>query len=133
VAGLRAKELETLKFGYRAAYLAAFADRVASGALDLARWEDASRTAADVEEEIRAEKGFGPYAADTLGRLLGRHGKLGLDSWSRKKVSVLRFRGRKVSDARVARFYAPFGDHAGLAFWLDVTRDWHFETEHLWP
>jgi hypothetical protein len=30
-----------------------------------------------------------------------------------------------VKDARVERFYAPFGPHAGLAFWLDVTRDWH--------
>ena len=66
-------------------------------------------------------------------RLLGRHGKLGLDSWSRRKVATLRFRGRKVSDARVARLYAPFGAHAGLAFWLDVTRDWHEEKERLWP
>jgi N-glycosylase/DNA lyase len=133
VAGLRAKELEKLKFGYRAAYLATFADRVASGALDLGRWEDAARSDEEVESEIRVEKGFGPYAADTLGRLLGRHGKLGLDSWSRKKVAALRFRGRKVSDARVARLYAPFGAQAGLAFWLDVTRDWHEETERLWP
>ena len=131
--GSPARELEKLKFGYRAPYLAAFADRVASGALDLARWEDLARPDEDVEKEIRAEKGFGPYAADTLGRLLGRHGKLGLDSWSRKKVSALRFRGRKVSDARVARLYAPFGAHAGLAFWLDVTRDWHEEKERLWP
>jgi hypothetical protein len=38
-----------------------------------------------------------------------------------------------VSDARVARLYAPFGAHAGLAFWLDVTRDWHEEKERLWP
>ncbi len=133
VAGLSARELEKLKLGYRAPYLAAFADRVASGALDLAHWEDLARPDADVEKEIRAEKGFGPYAADTLGRLLGRHGKLGLDSWSRKKVSALRFRGRRVSDARVAKVYAPFGAHAGLAFWLDVTRDWHEEKERLWP
>ena len=133
VAGLSARQIESLKFGYRAPYLAAFADRVASGALDLARWEDAARPDEEVEKEIRAERGFGPYAADTLGRLLGRHGKLGLDSWSRKKVSALRFRGRKVSDTRVARLYAPFGVHAGLAFWLDVTRDWHEEKERLWP
>jgi N-glycosylase/DNA lyase len=133
VAGLSARQTESLKFGYRAPYLAAFADRVASGALDLARWEDPARPDEEVENEIRAEKGFGPYAADTLGRLLGRHGKLGLDSWSRKKVAALRFRGRKVSDARVARLYAPFGARAGLAFWLDVTRDWHEEKERLWP
>ena len=133
VAGLSARQIESLKFGYRAPYLAAFAQRVASGTLDLGRWEDAARPDEEVEKEIRAERGFGPYAADTLGRLLGRHGKLGLDSWSRKKVSALRFRGRKASDSRVARLYAPFGAHAGLAFWLDVTRDWHEEKERLWP
>jgi N-glycosylase/DNA lyase len=133
VAGLPARALVAAKFGYRAPYLASFAGRVASGKLDLARWEDASRPSEDVEKEICAEKGFGPYAADTLGRLLGRHRKLGLDSWSRKKVASLRFRGRAVKDARVARLYAPFGRHAGLAFWLDVTRDWHEEMEGLWP
>jgi 3-methyladenine DNA glycosylase/8-oxoguanine DNA glycosylase len=133
VAGLPARALAAAKFGYRAPYLAVFAGRVASGKLDLARWEDASRPSEEVEEEIRAEKGFGPYAADTLGRLLGRHRKLGLDSWSRKKVASLRFRGRSVKDARVERLYAPFGRHAGLAFWLDVTRDWHEEKEGLWP
>jgi 3-methyladenine DNA glycosylase/8-oxoguanine DNA glycosylase len=133
VAGLRARDLEALKFGYRAPYLAAFAERVASGTLDLARWEDASRPAAEVEAEIRSEKGFGPYAADTLGRLLGRHAKLGLDAWSRKKVAEIRFRGRAGKDARAERFYRPFGPHAGLAFWLDVTRDWHEGRERLWP
>jgi N-glycosylase/DNA lyase len=133
VAGLREREIVALKFGYRAPYLAAFAERVASGKLDLARWEDPSRPDAEVEREIRAEKGFGPYAADTLGRLLGRHAKLGLDSWSRKKVAEIRFRGRPVKDARVERTYRPFGPKAGLAFWLDVTRDWHEGRERLWP
>jgi 3-methyladenine DNA glycosylase/8-oxoguanine DNA glycosylase len=131
VAGLSARTLAAAKWGYRAPYLAAFARRVASGKLDLARWEDPALTDDEVETEIRAAKGFGPYAADTLGRLLGRHRNLGLDSWTRKKVSVLRFRGRAVKDARVARFYAPFGQHAGLAFWLDMTRDWHEEKESL--
>jgi 3-methyladenine DNA glycosylase/8-oxoguanine DNA glycosylase len=133
VAGLPARALVAAKFGYRAPYLAAFARRVASGKLDLARWEEPARPDEDVEKEIRAEKGFGPYAADTLGRLLGRHRKLGLDSWSRKKVAALRFRGRAVKDTRVERLYAPFGRHAGLAFWLDVTRDWHEEKDGLWP
>jgi N-glycosylase/DNA lyase len=133
VGGLSPRVLSAAKWGYRAPYLAAFARRVTSGKLDLARWEDPGVSDEEVEKEIRAEKGFGPYAADTLGRLLGRHRKLGLDSWSRKKVARLRFRGRAVKDACVARFYAPFGSHAGLAFWLDMTRDWHEEKESVWP
>lgn len=124
---------EELKVGYRAPFLHDFAARVASGDLDLSRWEDPSISDTDVMERIREEKGFGPYAAETLLRLLGHHGHLGLDSWSRKKVAELRFRGRPVKDARVARFYAPFGRFAGLAFWLDVTRDWHDGRDRLWP
>lgn len=124
---------DELKLGYRAPFLRAFAGRVASGDLDLASWEDPSLPDADVERAIRSEKGFGPYAAETLLRLLGRHGRLGLDSWSRKKVAELRFRGRPAKDARVAKLYAPFGRFAGLAFWLDVTREWHGGAEALWP
>lgn len=75
----------------------------------------------------------GAHAVQTMSRLLGRHGKLGLDSLSRKKVAALGFRGRKVSDVRIERLYHPFGPFAGLAFWLDVTRDWHGGRERLWP
>ena len=124
---------EELKLGYRAPFLRAFATRVAGGALDLAAWEDAALPDDELAARIRSEKGFGPYAAETLLRLLGRHGHLGLDSWSRKQVARFRFRGRLVKDARVARFYAPFGRYAGLAFWLDVTREWHEGRERLWP
>ena len=134
VAAMGEKRLrDEIRLGYRAPFLAAFAERVAEGKLDLSRWEEAERSDDDVFREVRAQKGFGPYAADTLGRLLGRHGKLGLDSWSRKKVATLRFRGREVKDARVEKLYAPFGRWAGLAFWLDVTRDWHEGRERLWP
>lgn len=122
-----------LKLGYRAPFLQTFATRVASGALDLARWEDPTLSAAALEKEIRAEKGFGPYAAHTLSRLLNRHEGLGIDSWSRKKVAALRFKGRKASDKRITAFYRGFGPFAGLAFWLDVTREWHERTESLWP
>jgi N-glycosylase/DNA lyase len=134
VAGLGVKRLgDEIRLGYRAPYLAAFAEKVASAALDLRRWEDPVLGDAELEKEIRSQPGFGPYAAQTLGRLLGRHARLGLDSWSRKKVAARRFRGRATKDARVERFYAPFGRFAGLAFWLDVTRDWHDGREKLWP
>lgn len=134
VAGFTEKRLrDEIRCGYRSSYLLRFSECVASGRLDLSRWEDPARSAAEVEEEISAQPGFGPYAVQTMSRLLGRHGKLGLDSWSRKKVAELRFRGRRVPDARVERFYRPFGAFAGLAFWLDVTREWHDGRMRLWP
>ncbi len=33
-------------------------------------------------------------------------------------------RTRPVADATIARRFRPYGDHAGLAFWLFLTRDW---------
>lgn len=133
VAGLSEARLrKDVSLGYRAPYLKAFAEEVANGRLDLARWEDRSRLDEEIESDIRALNGFGPYAAATLCRLLGRHSRLGLDSWSRKKIAELRFENRRVSDARVEKVYREFGAHAGLAFWLDVTRDWHSGREKLW-
>ena len=134
VAALPEKRLkDEARLGYRAPFLASFAEKVAGRKLDLSRWEDPSRSAPEVEKEILAQPGFGPYAAATLCRLLGKHEKLGLDSWSRRVVVEKRFRGRKTKDARIEKFYAPFGAHAGLAFWLDVTSDWHENVEQLWP
>lgn len=134
VAGFSEKRLRgEIRCGYRAGYLLSFSEAVASGRLDLLRWEESDRPDEEVESEIAAQPGFGPYAVQTLSRLLGRHAKLGLDSWSRQKVAALRFRGRRVPDARVERFYRPFGRWAGLAFWLDVTQEWHDRTEKLWP
>jgi 3-methyladenine DNA glycosylase/8-oxoguanine DNA glycosylase len=134
VAGFPEQRLrEEIRCGYRARYLLSFSEAVASGCPDLSRWEDPSRPDDEVESEIARNAGFGPYAVQTLLRLLGRHAKLGLDTWSRRKAAELRFRRRRVPDARIERFYRPFGRWAGLAFWLDVTRGWHDGTESLWP
>jgi N-glycosylase/DNA lyase len=57
-------------------------------------------------------------------RLLGRHGHLALDSWIRPKLRRLRGMRRQPSDRAIARWYAPYGEWAGLAMWLEVTADW---------
>ena len=49
-----------------------------------------------------------------------------LDSWCRGKLKRLYPRIRDV-DAFARRRYKPFGHFAGLAMWLDLTRDWHEE------
>ena len=72
--------------------------------------------------------GIGPYAADNLLRLLGHYRYLGLDSWCRGKLKKLYPRIRDV-DAFAHRRYQPFGAFAGLAMWLDLTRDWHDASE----
>ncbi len=122
-----------VRCGYRAGALARFARRVDSGKLDLSTWERRETPATDVREAILAEHGFGPYAAEGLLRILGRHEYLALDSWIRKQYRRLYPGPAKSADGAIARRYARYGDFKGLALWLDMTRDWHEGKEAIWP
>jgi N-glycosylase/DNA lyase len=123
---------ETIRAGYRAPFLRTLARESASGRLDLEAWRGSRLTTAELGERIGALQGFGPYATEHLLRLLGRHEHLALDSWNRKKLAALRGRRRPPSDRALRRWYAPYGEWAGLAMWLEATADWHGD-ESTWP
>jgi hypothetical protein len=55
---------------------------------------------------------------------LGRHSRLILDSWTRPTYAKLAGRSRPVADRQIERRFRKYGAHAGLAFWLYLTRDW---------
>ena len=55
---------------------------------------------------------------------LGRNSRLILDSWTRPTYARLVGRSKPVPDATIRRRFRRYGDQAGLAFWLFVTRDW---------
>jgi 3-methyladenine DNA glycosylase/8-oxoguanine DNA glycosylase len=116
-----------VRCGYRAGALRLFAKRVASGKLDLASWGDPARSSEDLREAIVAERGFGPYAAEGLMRILGRHDFFALDSWTRQQYRKHYPGKAAATDGSISRRYARFGSHRGLALWLDMTRDWHSE------
>jgi len=122
---------EKVRCGYRAEALSLFARRVASGRLDLSLWGDRSVPAEEVRSAILAERGFGPYAAEGLLRILGRHEFLALDSWTRQQYRRLYPGPSRKTDRSIARRYARFGPQRGLALWLDLTRDWHEGEEEL--
>ena len=118
---------DVVRAGYRGAYLAALAKRVADGELDLEAFATATPEAlpdAQLEEELLALPGVGPYAAAHIMMMLGRHSRLVLDSWTRPKYARLVGRKKQVSDRQIERRFHPYGEYAGLAFWLFVTRDW---------
>jgi 3-methyladenine DNA glycosylase/8-oxoguanine DNA glycosylase len=121
----------SIRCGYRSVSLSRFARRVASGRLDLAAWERRDSSAESVREAILAEHGFGPYAAEGLLRILGRHEYLGVDSWIRKQYRRLHPGPAKTVDRSIARRYARFGSHKGLALWLEMTEHWHAEKNQL--
>jgi 3-methyladenine DNA glycosylase/8-oxoguanine DNA glycosylase len=116
---------DEVRAGYRGPYLRALAADVASGALDLEALAAAPRSELsdeELEERLLALAGVGPYAAAHIMMLMGRHSRLILDSWTRPTYAKLR--GRKQTDKQILRRFKRYGDHAGLAFWLTLTRSW---------
>jgi len=117
---------EVVRAGYRSAYLIALARTVADGELDLealARATPEELPDEQLETRLLALPGVGPYASAHIMMTVGRTSRLILDSWTRPKYARLVGR-RNVPDAAIVRRFRRYGDHAGLAFWLFVTRDW---------
>jgi N-glycosylase/DNA lyase len=114
---------DVVRAGYRGAYLRSIAAAVAAGELDLEQLLDADLDDVEVAERLLALPGVGPYAAAHVMMLLGRYSSLVLDSWTRPTYA--RLVGKtKVADSTVVRRFRRYGRHAGLAFWLFLTRDW---------
>jgi N-glycosylase/DNA lyase len=114
---------EVARAGYRGSYLLRLATETAEGRLDLEELRDSGIPDDEVARRLLDLPGVGPYAAAHVMVIsLGRYRQLILDSWTRPTYA--RLNGRKASDAGIARRFRRFGDYAGLAFWLFVTRDW---------
>jgi N-glycosylase/DNA lyase len=113
----------TVRAGYRGAYLRSLARLVADGRIDLEALAAADLTDDEVEAQLLALPGVGPYAAAHVMMMLGRYSRLILDSWTRPTYA--RLAGyRKVKDSTIARRWRRYGEFAGLAFWLYLTRGW---------
>ncbi|HEX9241005.1 MAG TPA: Fe-S cluster assembly protein HesB [Anaeromyxobacter sp.] len=123
---------DVVRAGYRAPFLRALARDAVSGALDLEGLRHSALPTPELLARLQEIRGFGPYAAEHLLRLLGRHDHLALDSWTRAKLARLRGCRRQPTDRTLRRWYAPYGPWAGLAMWLEVTADWHGPAP-TWP
>jgi N-glycosylase/DNA lyase len=115
---------DVARTGYRGPYLQAIARAVADGSLDLEEFDGRSDLPdEEVATRLLALPGVGPYAAAHAMMLLGRYGRLILDSWTRPKYAGLAQR-KTVKDTTIERRFRRYKDFAGLAFWLYLTRDW---------
>ena len=117
---------EVIRAGYRAPHLVKLANAGASGELDLesiATTTPAQLSDDDLEQQLLALPGVGPYAAAHIMHMLGRFSRLILDSWTRPNYAKL-IGVESIDDAEIRDRFAPYGDRAGLAFWLTVTRFW---------
>jgi 3-methyladenine DNA glycosylase/8-oxoguanine DNA glycosylase len=118
---------QTVRAGYRAPYLRALAAAVAEGEVDVEAWAIATRAELpdeELERQLLALPGIGPYAAAHMLMVLGRGSKLILDSWTRPTYARLIGKTTPPADRTIERRFRRYGEHAGLAFWLFLTRDW---------
>jgi N-glycosylase/DNA lyase len=115
---------DVARMGYRGPYVKAIAQKVVDEALDLeSLLPFARRDDDEVEAMLLALPGIGPYGAAHVMLMLGRHRRLVLDSWTRPKFR--RLTGMKrAADSTIRRSFVRYGEYAGLAFWLYLTRDW---------
>ncbi len=117
---------DVVRAGYRGAYLIALTRSIAAGQLDLEALAGATPGElpdADLEQRLLSIPGVGPYASAHIMMTVGRNSRLILDSWTRPTYAKLVGK-KQVSDIAIQRRFRRYGEHAGLAFWLFVTRDW---------
>jgi 3-methyladenine DNA glycosylase/8-oxoguanine DNA glycosylase len=116
---------EVVRAGYRSAYLRQLAGDVASGQVDLEGLNDPELPDEEVGARLLALPGVGPYAAaHVMLTSLGRYSRLVLDSWTRPTYRKLSGARGAIKDAMIERRFGRYGEWAGLAFWLYLTRSW---------
>lgn len=116
---------EVIRAGYRGPYLKQLASDVADGRVDLEALNDPALPNDEVASRLLALPGVGPYAAAHLMLTsLGRYSRLVLDSWTRPTYGKLSGARSALKDTTIERRFRRYGEWAGLAFWLYLTRSW---------
>jgi 3-methyladenine DNA glycosylase/8-oxoguanine DNA glycosylase len=116
---------EVVRAGYRGPYMKQLATDVAGGTLDLEELNDSAISDDEAVIRLLALPGVGPYAAaHVMLTSLGRYSRLVLDSWTRPTYGKLSGARSALRDSTIERRFKRYGEWAGLAFWLYLTRGW---------
>ena len=116
---------DVIRAGYRGPYLKTLAEDVAEERIDLEALNDPTLPDDEVAARLLALPGVGPYAAaHVMLTSLARYSRLVLDSWTRPTYSKLAGARGALKDATIERRFKRYGEWAGLAFWLYLTRSW---------
>ncbi len=116
---------DVVRAGYRGSYLRQLAGDVADGTINLEELNDPELPDDEAALRLLALPGVGPYAAaHVMLTSLGRYSRLVLDSWTRPTYCRLAGARKALKDATIERRFRRYGEWAGLAFWLYLTRSW---------
>jgi N-glycosylase/DNA lyase len=116
---------DIVRAGYRGPYLRQLAVDVADGRIDLEALANPELSDQEIAARLLALPGVGPYAAaHVMLTSLGRYSRLILDSWTRPTYAKLSGARRPLVDRTIERRFRRYGEWAGLAFWLFLTRSW---------
>ena len=116
---------DVIRAGYRGPYLKQLATDVAEGRIDLEELNDPELPDDEAAMRLLELPGVGPYAAaHVMLTSLGRYSRLVLDSWTRPTYAKLAGARGALKDATIERRFKRYGEWAGLAFWLYLTRGW---------
>lgn len=116
-----------VRAGYRTQYLHELATHIAAGELDVEGWADADVPADELYDRIRSLNGFGPYASGVVLKLLGRHGRLSLDTSARSMFQAEFRPDGNFNDHDIEEHYREFGGWSGLVLWMDLLRPYMIE------
>jgi N-glycosylase/DNA lyase len=115
---------DEIRAGYRSAYFAELAEKVASGKINPESWLASNLPTKELKKEMKQIKGVGDYAAENLLKLVGRYDGLALDSWLRAQFYKKHNAELVCNDEKIEKHYEQFGDWRGLAIWCDMTERW---------
>ncbi|MGI8470583.1 MAG: DNA-3-methyladenine glycosylase family protein [Pyrinomonadaceae bacterium] len=113
---------DEIRAGYRSAYFAELAEKVASGKLNPEQWLDTDLPTRELKKQMKQAKGVGDYAAENLLKLVGRYDGLALDSMLRGRFYKQRNAKTVCADKEIENFYARFNEWKGLAIWCDMSK-----------
>lgn len=120
---------ERCSVGYRDARIVELARMFATSEISAERFEGDALSDDDMFDALQDWPGIGPYAAANIMQLLGRYGRLPLDTESvRHGRDVLGFKGTSAKIMkRVHKHFAPFGEHAFRSYWFEMWE--HYEAK----
>jgi 3-methyladenine DNA glycosylase/8-oxoguanine DNA glycosylase len=105
--------------GYRAKYIYSLAAAIALG-FDPESLRNPALSYEEIYDQVRSLRGFGPYSASYLLKLLGRFERISIDTVIRRYFKEIT--GQKnATDDDIDAYYARFGEFKGLVAWWEVS------------